>query len=53
MAKSVTKPKPKLTDADRHKRFLEMAREVGASKDPKAFDQALKKVARKAPNQKS
>jgi hypothetical protein len=47
MAKSAPKPKPKLTDADRHKRFLEMAREVGASDDPKAFDQALRKVTRK------
>ena len=44
---SKPKPKPKLTDADRHQRFLEMAKEVGASKDPKAFDQALKKVTSK------
>ena len=44
MAKSAPKPKPKLTDADRHKRFLEMAREVGASDDPKAFKAAFKKV---------
>ena len=33
--------KPKLTDAERHKRFLEMARQVGASDDPKAFDDAF------------
>jgi len=39
-----TKAKPKLTDAERHKRFVEMAREVEASDDPKAFDQAFKKV---------
>jgi len=39
-----SKPKPKLTDADRHKRFVEMARQVGASDDPKAFDKAFKKV---------
>jgi len=38
--------KPKLTDAERHKRFVEMARQVGASDDPKAFDRAFKKVAR-------
>jgi hypothetical protein len=44
MAKSASKPKPKLTDADRHKRFLEMAKEVGASDDPKAFKTAFKKV---------
>jgi len=37
--------KPKLTDAERHKRFVEMAREVGASDDPKAFDKAFKTVA--------
>jgi hypothetical protein len=41
-----TKPKSaKLTDAERHKRFVEMAREVGASDDPKDFDKAFKKVA--------
>jgi hypothetical protein len=38
--------KPKLTDAERHKRFVEMAREVGASNDPKAFDAAFKKIAK-------
>jgi hypothetical protein len=36
--------KPKLTDADRHKRFVDMARQVEASDDPKAFDKAFKKV---------
>ncbi len=36
--------KPKLTDAERHKRFLKMAREVGASDDPKDFERAFKKV---------
>ena len=41
------KPKPKLTDADRHKRFVAMAREVGASDDPKAFDKAFKRVVEK------
>jgi hypothetical protein len=39
-------PKPKLTDADRHKRFVDMAREVGASADPKDFEKAFKKVLR-------
>ena len=29
-----SKTKPKLTDAERHKRFVDMAREVGASDDP-------------------
>lgn len=44
-----TKSKPKakpLTDADRHKRFVAMAREVEASDDPKAFEKAFKKVTR-------
>ena len=36
--------KPKLSDAERHKRFVDMAREVGASDDPKDFDKAFKKV---------
>lgn len=43
--KSATRPKaPKLTDSERHKRFVEMAREVGASEDPRDFDKAFKKV---------
>lgn len=37
--------KPKLTDTDRHKRFVEMAREVGASDKPEDFDKAFKRVA--------
>jgi hypothetical protein len=37
-------PKPKLTDAERHKRFVEMARQVGASDDPKDFEKAFKRV---------
>ena len=43
------KRKPKLTDAERHKRFVEMARQVGASDDPKAFDKAFKKVTAQKP----
>ena len=39
------KPKAKLSDAERHKRFVAMAREVGASDDPKDFEKAFKKVA--------
>jgi hypothetical protein len=39
-----TQRKPKLTDAERHKRFVAMAREVEASDNPKAFDKAFKKV---------
>jgi hypothetical protein len=37
--------KPKLTDAERHKRFVEMAREVGASDKAEDFENAFKKVA--------
>ena len=37
--------KPKITDAERHKRFLEEARRSEASDDPEDFDKALKKVA--------
>jgi hypothetical protein len=43
------KPAPRhttrLDDAERHKRFIEMAHKVGASDDPKDFDKAFKKVA--------
>jgi hypothetical protein len=45
-----SKAKPKLTDAERHKRFVAMAREVEASDDPKAFDRAFKKVGRSWPS---
>jgi hypothetical protein len=48
-----SKPKPKLTDAERHKRFIAMAREVGASDDPKDFDRAFRKVAGKPKPRKS
>jgi hypothetical protein len=34
----------KLTDAERHKRFVDMAREVGASEDTKDFDRAFDEV---------
>ena len=39
--------KPKLTDAESHKRFVEMAREVGASDDAKAFDKAFRKIVKR------
>ena len=42
-----SKQKPKLTDAERHKRFVAMAREVKASGDAKDFDKAFNKVAAK------
>lgn len=44
MNKKITKAKSKLTDADRHKRFVAMAKEVGASDKPEDFDRAFKKV---------
>ena len=40
------KPQPKLTDAERHARFKDMAREVEADESPEAFEQAFDKVAR-------
>jgi hypothetical protein len=36
----------KLTDAERHKRFVDMAKEVEVSEDPKDFEKAFDKVAR-------
>jgi hypothetical protein len=48
MAKKEPRIKPKkqapLTDAERHLRFVEMAREVEASDDPKDFDEAFTKI---------
>lgn len=43
--------KPKLTDAERHKRFVETAREVEASEEPEAFDKAFEKVTQPARDQ--
>ena len=44
---------PKLTDAERHKRFVDTAREIGADERSEAFDRAFKNVVqgdrRKAP----
>jgi hypothetical protein len=41
--------KSKLTDAERHKRFVETAREVGASDDPKDFERAFARVISSSP----
>lgn len=47
--KKTAKPKkPPLTDAERHARFVEMAREVEADESADAFDEAFKKVVRPA-----
>lgn len=45
-------PKPKLTDEERHARFLEMAREVRASDDPEDFDRAFEEVTGTSPQTK-
>jgi hypothetical protein len=43
--KKKVKPKAmKLTDAERHARFVETARKVGASENPEDFNKAFKKV---------
>ena len=36
--------KSKLTDAERHARFVDTAREVDASEDPVAFEEAFTQV---------
>lgn len=41
--------KPKLTDAERHTRFVAMAREVEADERPAAFDRAFKAIVKAAP----
>jgi acyl-CoA hydrolase len=38
------KQKTKLTDAERHKRFVEMAHELETSDDPKALEKAFAKI---------
>jgi hypothetical protein len=40
----MAKSKAKLTDAERHARFVETARKVGASEDPADFEKAFKKA---------
>jgi hypothetical protein len=42
--KNTSPAKEKLTDAERHKRFVEMAKEVDASEEAKAFDKAIERV---------
>jgi len=44
------KPKrpPKHADPDEYQRFLEVAKQVGASEDPKDFDAAFKRVVKPA-----
>lgn len=42
-----TKSKPGHADPEEYQRFLEIAREVGASDDPADFDKAFEKVTAK------
>lgn len=39
-----TPAKPKLTDAERHARFVETARKVGVDESPGAFDRSFDAV---------
>jgi hypothetical protein len=39
------KKRPKLTDAERYQRFLDVAKKVGASRERKDFEEALMKIA--------
>lgn len=43
--KPVRKPAPKPDDPEEYKRFLETAEAVGASKDPKPLERAVKSIA--------
>lgn len=38
------KSKPKHADPEEYQRFLEVAKKIGASDDPKDFDEAFKAV---------
>ena len=42
---------PKLTDADQHARFVEMARTVEADESPEALDRAFEKVIKPSPKE--
>lgn len=44
--------KPALTEAERHARFVETARDAEASEDPKDFDAAFERLVGKAPQKK-
>ena len=40
------KPKRKLTDAERHARFVELARQVGAEGEAPDFDRTVERLAK-------
>lgn len=48
----MTKKQPKADDPKQSKRFLEIAREVGASGDKESFARALTRIAREPPKRK-
>jgi hypothetical protein len=48
-AKRKPTPKPKLTDAERHARFVETARQVEVDESPGAFDRAFDRLKVKSP----
>jgi hypothetical protein len=48
LARSLPSAKPKLTDAERHNRFVTMAEQVGASDDVKGFEKAFQKAFKNA-----
>jgi hypothetical protein len=45
--------KPKLTPAERHARFVEVAKKVGASENPEDFEKAFRTIVRLKPPQKT
>ncbi len=45
--------KPKLTDAERYKHFVEVAKKVSASEDVVDFDKVSKTILRSPKNQKN
>jgi hypothetical protein len=53
MKKSDYKTKPKLTDTERHKRFVEAAKKVGASDRSEDFDRAFENLRIKRPIRKA
>ena len=48
MSKKPKSTEPKLTDDERHQRFKDMAREVGASERPEDFDKAFARIAKRS-----
>ncbi len=47
--KPLPKPPAKADDPEQSKRFIEMAREIEASEDPKEADRAFREVTRSRP----